>query len=219
MSGVLAVLGAFIILALILRVATAALVLTGLPEDVARFQVRSAFFGAGFTTRESELVLNHPVRRRITQWLIMLGAVGISGLAASSIITLSREGDPLAPIAALAGGLALLWALSSIRPLDRALVALCAAALRRTTRLQVVPHETLLRLSGEHEVALVQVVTGGPLDGRATGDLPAGVRVLGVQRRDGTYVDAPPATLVFEAGDAVAVYGRDDDLPPLAGSV
>ena len=219
MSGVLAVLGAFTILALILRVATAALVLTGLPQDVARFQVRSAFFGAGFTTRESELVLNHPVRRRITQWLIVLGAIGISGLAASSIVALSREGNLLAPVIALAGGLALLWGLSSIRPLDRALVSLCAAALRRTTAIEVAPHETLLRLSGEHAVSLVQVVAGGPLDGRAIGDLPEGMRVLGVERGDGTYADAPPATLMLRAGDAVAVYGRDDQLPQPAGSV
>lgn len=214
MSGVIAVLGAVTVLALILRVATAALVLTGLPGDVARFQVRSAFFGAGFTTRESELVLNHPVRRQIAQWLIVGGAVGISGLVASSVISLAREGRVLLPLLTLLIGLGLLSFLAS--RLDRVLVRLSIAALRRTTSLEVHRYDALLRLSGEHAVSLIQVAPAGPLDGLALADLPAGVRPLGVQRRDGDYLDAPPATLVLAAGDALAVYGRDDDLSPLA---
>ncbi len=39
--------------------------MTGLSWDAASFQSYSAFFGVGFTTREAELVVNHPIRRRI----------------------------------------------------------------------------------------------------------------------------------------------------------
>ena len=49
------------------RIAAVALRLTGMPADVARFQARSAFTGAGFTTSESEAVVNHPIRRRLTR--------------------------------------------------------------------------------------------------------------------------------------------------------
>jgi hypothetical protein len=50
---------------LVIRTGAVALRLTGLPEEPARFQARSAFTGTGFTTSESEAIVNHPVRRRI----------------------------------------------------------------------------------------------------------------------------------------------------------
>jgi len=56
---------------LITRVATVALTLTGMSREAARFQARSAFSGVGFTTRESEQVMQHPVRRRIILLLIL----------------------------------------------------------------------------------------------------------------------------------------------------
>lgn len=51
------------------RVATVILVATGMSRAVARFQARSALTGAGFTTSESEAMVNHPVRRRVVMAL------------------------------------------------------------------------------------------------------------------------------------------------------
>ena len=51
---------------LITRIATLALAATGLSTESAKFQARSAFSGAGFTTHEAENVVGHPVRRRIS---------------------------------------------------------------------------------------------------------------------------------------------------------
>ena len=55
---------------LVTRVAAVMLTLTGLSAQSARFQARSAFSGAGFTTSESEAITNHPVRRR-TGWFVI----------------------------------------------------------------------------------------------------------------------------------------------------
>jgi uncharacterized membrane protein HdeD (DUF308 family) len=57
---------------IIVRVAAIMLKSTGLSQDVARFQARSAFTGTGFTTRESEAIINHPVRRRIILALMLI---------------------------------------------------------------------------------------------------------------------------------------------------
>ena len=62
---------------LITRIATVALVVTGLSREAARFQARSAYTGVGFTTDESEKVVNHPVRRKILLVLMLLGNAGI----------------------------------------------------------------------------------------------------------------------------------------------
>jgi Trk-type K+ transport system membrane component len=78
---------------LITRVATIALTHTGLTKASAKFQARSAFSGAGFTTSESEMVVNHPVRRKIVMLLILLGNAGLVTAVSSLILTFVRQGD------------------------------------------------------------------------------------------------------------------------------
>ena len=79
------------------RVATVALILTGLSRDAARFQARSAFTGSGFTTSEAEAVVSHPARRRIVMLLMGMRNVeiitGVSTLVLSFVgVDSSREG-------------------------------------------------------------------------------------------------------------------------------
>jgi len=62
---------------LVIRAAAVALMMTGLDEKRAKFQALSAFSGTGFTTKEAESVINHPRRRRIVTWLMILGNAGI----------------------------------------------------------------------------------------------------------------------------------------------
>ena len=67
---------------LIVRVGAVALELTGLPRGKARFQALSAFTGTGFTTRESEMIVNHHQRRKVVALLMVLGNIGIVSLIA-----------------------------------------------------------------------------------------------------------------------------------------
>jgi hypothetical protein len=219
MSGVLAILGAVLLLGVTLRVGTAILVVTGLARDVARFQVRSAFFGVGFTTTEAEAVVNHPVRRRVIQTLMLLGAVGITGVIGSAAVTLARnEGSVLAPIVTLAVGLLALWWLTSWQALDRLIARLFERMLRRFTDLDTHDYHALLRLSTDYVIRQVALAPDSPLDGRSLGDvLPemSGVVLLGIERADGTYVGAPSTDAVLHGGDTVTVYGHDAVLQAL----
>ena len=54
---------------LIVRAAAIALMMTGLDHKRSIFQALSAFTGTGFTTKEAEKVINHPLRRKIIIWL------------------------------------------------------------------------------------------------------------------------------------------------------
>lgn len=220
MIGVLAILGAVLLLAIILRLGTAALLVSGVSRDVARFQVRSAFFGVGFTTSEAEMIVNHPFRRRLVQSLMLLGSIGITGLIGSAVITLARtDGSVLVPIAVLAGGLALLWALTSWRPVDRTLVRLFERLLRRWTTIDARDYSALMRLSADYSVRQFTVHAGGRLDGTAIADiLPRARRVvlLGIERADGTYLGAPDPAEVIHGGDTLTAYGRDEVLETLA---
>src|SRR5215212_9226871 len=91
-AAVIAVLITVSVSLLITRIGTTALVHTGLSREVARFQARSAFFGVGFTTSEAESVVNHPVRRRIVLWLVLLGNAGIVTVLASVVLSANAAG-------------------------------------------------------------------------------------------------------------------------------
>ncbi len=51
---------------------------TGLKREVAKFQAISLLTGTGYTTAESELIIEHPLRRRIASFLIIFGTISFA---------------------------------------------------------------------------------------------------------------------------------------------
>ena len=68
------------------QLATGALIATGVPPEIAAFQARSAFSGAGFTTTEAENVVNHPARRRIIATTMFAGSLGTPTLVVTVLL-------------------------------------------------------------------------------------------------------------------------------------
>lgn len=121
---------------LVSRTGAVALRLTGLPEQVARFQARSAFTGAGFTTSESEAIVNHPVRRRIVSQLMIVGNLGLVSVMATVIVSLvgssGPEGALLLQLLWLAAVLLVLWFLVLNPFADRIMCNIIGRLLART---------------------------------------------------------------------------------------
>jgi len=212
MAAVVAILVVVSVSLVITRVGTAALALTGLPLQVARFQARSAFFGVGFTTNESEAVVNHPVRRRIVLWLILFGNVGIISVLAGVVLSF-HGGATLLRLAVLAFGLFVLAVLAGSHRVERMLERAIELALRRWTHLETRDFAGLLRLAGEWSVAELRVEIGDWMAERSLGVLhlrDEGVVVLGITHADGSWHGAPDGTTVLHAGDVLVVYGRDE---------
>jgi hypothetical protein len=65
--------------------------LTGLKMEVSRFQVISLMTGTGFTTGESELILGHPIRRKLATFLILFGAFSFAVIISSISQFLSND--------------------------------------------------------------------------------------------------------------------------------
>ncbi|WP_035796530.1 TrkA C-terminal domain-containing protein [Clostridium akagii] len=61
---------------LIIEIATVMFKLTGLSEEKSRFQVISLLTSSGFTTKESELITQHPSRRKLAQYVMIIGYIG-----------------------------------------------------------------------------------------------------------------------------------------------
>lgn len=217
MIAVISLLMALVLSMTVVRVASIALRLTGLSSELARFQARSAFTGAGFTTAESEQVVRHPVRRRIIMLLMLLGNAGIitvmSSLVLSFVTTRQQTGITGSlwfRLLMLAAGLAVLWAVANSRVVDRELSRMVAWALNRWTDLEVRDYAGLLHLGRGYVVSELLVQDSDWLAGRTLAELKLsdeGILVLGLEKPDGTYFGAPRGPTRVQPGDTVYLYG------------
>ena len=201
---------------IVTRVATVLLVATGMSRQAARFQARSAFTGSGFTTRESEDVVGHPVRRRVVMALMLLGNAGIVAVASSLIIGF-RSGSRAqwVTLLELLVGLLALLAVSRSAWVDQRLTRAIRRLVTRYTDLHTRDVASLLELTGHYAVAELLVEEGDWIAERPLGELglrDEGMAVLGINRPDGTHVGVPGGWSVIRPGDMVILYGRIDAL-------
>ncbi|HVL95943.1 MAG TPA: TrkA C-terminal domain-containing protein [Solirubrobacteraceae bacterium] len=201
---------------LITRIATMALVLTGMSREQARFQARSALTGVGFTTAEAESVVGHPVRRRIVMALMLVGGAGVVTVLGGVMLSFAGDdGRNGLKLAILVGGLAALVVLARSRRVDRFLQRPIEWGLRRFTDIEVRDFESLLHLAEGNVVIELGIDPGEWLDGRTLADADLrgeGVVVLGVQRPDGSYLAVPRGDTELRAGDTVIAYGLGERL-------
>ncbi|RFU70639.1 hypothetical protein D0469_05755 [Peribacillus saganii] len=73
----------FLIIALVIEISVRLFVLTGIDTKVSRFQVISMLTGTGFTTDESKVIIDHPIRRNIGTFLILFGAFSLAVIISS----------------------------------------------------------------------------------------------------------------------------------------
>lgn len=205
---------------LITRVATVILVATGMSRPSARFQARSAFTGAGFTTTESEQVVNHPLRRRVVMQLMLLGNAGIVASAGSLILGFrgGSFGHQWEQVLELVAGIMAIFLLSRSNAVDRRLTALISQLLHQHTDLPRRDLGGLLQLCGQYSVKELLIRPGDWAAGRRLAELALreeGIVVLGITRPDGAYIGAPTGVTPVRDGDNLVLYGRDDDLDDL----
>lgn len=96
-----------IIVILVIEISVTLMKLTGLKGTVARFQVISMLTGTGFTTDESKSIIDHPVRRKISMFLILFGAFSLAVII-SSISTLLTDDLRLMELSIIIGILVVL---------------------------------------------------------------------------------------------------------------
>jgi hypothetical protein len=204
---------------IITRMATAALVATGMAQESARFQARSAFTGAGFTTTEAEAVVNHPVRRRVAMFLMLAGNAGIATVAASLLLGLSGADTAAAGrrVGVLVAGLVVIFFMARSSWADRAMRRLFGRLLSRVSDIEVRDYAELLHVGGDYVVDELPVCANAWMEGHRLSDLrlrETGVVVLGVDR-DGEYLGTPSLGSRVASGDVLVVYGHRDAIRSL----
>lgn len=214
MIPVISLLVIVILSMLITRIATIALVHTGISRQTAAFQARSAFTGVGFTTSEAEQIVSHPVRRRVVMTLMLLGNAGIVTVVASFVLSfagVTSGGSVLARVLLLAAGLVLLWGITRSEWINRRINNIVSKLLSKYTRLENRDYESLLHISGDYRVSEMLVEPTDWISGRKLAQLKLrdeGLMVLGIVRTDGSYAGAPDGESVIHGGDTLLLYGR-----------
>ncbi len=217
-APVIALLVIALVSLLVVRVGSTALMMTGISWDTASFQAYSAFFGVGFTTKEAELVVNHPVRRRIIRDLILAGNVGLTSALATLIVTLLQSGsggNTVLMLGLLVGGLIVMLFISRLTIFQKVLDHIIQRTLERTGMVHALDYELLLRIQHGYVVSEIEVPQGTYLAGRTLRESrpwDRGVVILAIKRDGKTHAGIPTRDDMIQAGDVLTAYGKETAL-------
>lgn len=202
---------AILISFLFVRAAAIALMMTGLDKRKARFQALSAFSGTGFTTKEAELIVNHPRRRKIVTWLMIMGNAGIVMVivTATSSLATSRGYQLPVNVLVLAVGIFLIYKIATYRKFTRKWENFIERKLLKSPAYEEEATEDLLHFL-EGYALVKKIITGkSPLAGNSLSKCrlnEKGLLVLGIERGK-KWIPTPEAREKMLEGDSIIVYG------------
>lgn len=205
----------------IVRIGAVAMRLTGLPDNVARFQCISALTGTGFTTHEAEMIVNYPIRRRIVVILMVFGNLGLISIASTFIVTFVRTGPDTQHIAVQAAIIALAIAVTLLvltnKTLDNAMCGMIGHVLVRTTSLGNAEYHRILQLGQDLSIA-EHAFSGTKAKPLHALDLK-GQNVLAVRTAGSRHTDAAGPDTVVHPGDVLIMCGKESAHKAAARSV
>ena len=197
-------------------VGSIALEATGMERTKARFQVLSAITGTGFTTSESEAIVNHPRRRRIATWLIFIGNTGVVGCIIALLVFVRvgiKAPSPLQIIVVVAVVLAIILFIT-LGPMN-ALTNFIVRLVRKGRAKSYLLAEEVLHQSGEFGVIRMAIGKKDLPDGlnvRSSGLGERGVVIIAIERGN-TVMPFPEDTETLSAGDYLLCYGKLTAMP------
>ena len=200
--------------ALITKIATIALIHTGLSTQSARFQARSAYTGAGFTTSESEKIMNHPLRRKIVFNLMLVGNAGIVTVMSSLILTFvlpDTVSSKLYGLGIVIIGLSLVWWAIQSKWVDRVLSKIINRMLKKYTDLDILDYAAVLHLKDDYKISEKKVEEDNWMANKSLKELDLrheGITILGIDRDHSDYIGSPTGSFEILPEDVITIYGK-----------
>lgn len=206
------------VLAFLMELGAIILKMTGLDIDKARFQALSALTGTGFTTREAEALMHHPLRRKVVMTLMIIGNAGLVSILIT-IVSTSRKGLSFVQLSIALLLLALLIRVITDRWVIRALDKRIEKTLeKRQLLIRKKTVEEVLRLGTSYGIAEVWIKDDSDLLGLTLGQAELTERnilVLAIER-EGQFIHMPRSYDRIEEGDTLLVYGDLESLRQLS---
>jgi len=190
--------------------------MTGLELSKSRFQIISILTHTGFTTRESELVVQHPLRRRIASLLMI-----VSYVAQASLITLLLDmfyinSEGLVSTLIIIGATLLFIIIVSRNKyftgrFDRLTEKLIGKSMKKTDGSHV---DQILNLSPNFSIYEFVLDASSPMCNKTLRQARLKDSFIQVLKIDKGHkvIDFPTADTVLTEGDRMVVYGRIDSI-------
>ncbi len=198
----------FVFLTFVMEVGAIELKITGMEISNARFQALSALTGTGFTTKDSETILNNRIRKRIIMTLMIIGHIGLTVIVISAV-TLSRA----ITLWQLIAGFTLIFVaylFASNAPLLNNLDKGIESQLIKNLRLRKKPVEEVLHLNDQYSVAEVELNNDCVILNKSLASLQLTKRdilVLAI-KGDNRLILTPTGNDIIKRGDTLVVYGK-----------
>ena len=207
---------------LIVKIGSVALRMTGIDRETARFQSLSAFTGTGFTTSESENIVNHPQRRKVIKMLMIFGNAGI--VSAIAMLIISFKGSTLTESLAKLGILGLsglgILIFSVAKGLENLIDSFIEKRLSRIEHFSMGAFSEVLRLASGYGIVEVTVSADHSLAGKKLLDTDLTtnrILVLAI-KRGFSLIPTPNATEVIEPGDKLICFGLIKNISSIISS-
>ncbi len=207
----------FVMLWVIIEVLSVVFKLTGLEMSKARFQVISLITHTGFTTRESELILQHPTRRAIASSLMFISYIAQITLISVFLHLLTQNRQRLEIIAVvLVVVVAFIFFTTHSRKVSSGFNRLIEKLLKRRVQrdMETQSFGQVLKIGAEYGVYEILVDGTSAIAGKTLAEAKLTrdyIQVLQVDHGSG-ITEFPKSTLVIEAGDKLIVYGKTESI-------
>ncbi len=206
----------FVLLWLLIEILSIVMKLTGLEMSKARFQIISILTHTGFTSRESELIVQHPTRRKIASMLMI-----VSYVAQITLITLLFNVISSAPRSLLSISIALAAMLLFVilvtnskyisSRFEQWTEKLLKNKIKKTSASRI---DQILNLSPEFSIYELIVDTDSPICNKTLREVHLKehyIQILKIDRGE-EVIDFPTADTQVLAGDRMIAYGKIDAL-------
>ena len=202
---------------IILELFTMMFRVAGLPDDKARFQVLSLLTGAGFTTRESEMLLSSKGRRKLAQITMLFGYVFNVTIVSAFVnvflsLKLNQIDNFFMGVLIPLGVAALIIVLMRVRfirkRIDRAFEKLAGRIMHQESDNTIL----LMDYIGKDSIAQVSLKeVPAELEGKTLAESGLKTKhniLVMLVERGGLKVEAANAGTIFAPGDKLTVFGQ-----------
>jgi len=180
-------------------------------ERKANFQALSALTGTGFSTKESELIMNNPIRRRIISLLMILGYAGFITIIVSFSTSIVNSTGTMKYVGVLIFiiGLYLIYLIANHKGFTKRWDKFITKRLIKSPVFEEASIEDLLRFIEGH--GLVRIITNqkSAFINQQLKEInltKKNILILGIDREN-KWNPIPNGEKIIKLGDKLVVYG------------
>ncbi|MEW9108180.1 cation:proton antiporter regulatory subunit [Cytobacillus gottheilii] len=191
---------------------------TGLDKQISRFQATSMLTGTGFTTGESELIIDHPIRRKICGFLIFFGAFSLAVII-SAISNILADDFYTSKIAIIAGVLFILLLILKIPKIRKLLSKEMTHELEEKFDLQDMPMKDVFLMDEDDALVNYTIEDSSKYNGKLAKELiqEFDLTVLFIKRGEKIIRNDILHTSLHE-GDILYLFGNQKEIEDAFGS-